>query len=162
MGLDVRLPRPEALIGRFHATVAERLEELLYRRGITVTRVDRDDDVALYVDPDVRDDLRAELALTWATVVHSLPEESAREVLALGGAAPGWHDAPRGGWVDRSGRLVVDTEDHEVAADTARVAGPALLGAGAVVLLLGWYVGAPPGVMVVGVALALLGVLLPR
>jgi hypothetical protein len=154
-------PRADALLGRFHPAVADRLEGLLTHRRITHRRVDRDDDAELYVDHGWRDDLRAEFALTWAQVVHQLPEESALTVRGLGGAAPGWYDAPRGGWVDRAGKLVVESED-DAEADTARLAGPAMVTIGAVLLLLGWYVGAGGVVLLVGISLLALGLLLPR
>jgi hypothetical protein len=152
----------DALLGRFHPAMADRLEAMLTHRKVTHRRVDRDDDVELYVDRAWRDDLRAELALTWAQLVHRLPEDEIVEVLALGGAAPGWHDAPRGGWVDRAGKLVVEAEDQETDADTARLAGPAMVTIGAVLLLLGWYVGADPVVVLAGIALLVFGLLLPR
>lgn len=155
-------PRADALLGRFHPAVAERLEGVLAHRRIAHRRVDRDDDTELYVDRDWRDDLRAELALTWAQIVHRLPEESAVQVLALGGASPGWYDAPRGGWVDRSGKLVVEPAEPEVEADSARLAGPAMATIGAILLLLGWFVGAEPLVMVSGISLLVVGLLLPR
>jgi hypothetical protein len=155
-------PRADALLGRFHPLMADRLEGMLVHRKVTHRRVDRDDDVELYVDPASRDDLRAELSLTWAQLVHRLPEDEIVEVLALGGAAPGWHDAPRGGWVDRAGKLVVDAEDQEVEADTARLAGPAMVTIGTVLLLLGWYVGADAVIVLAGVALLIFGLLLPR
>jgi hypothetical protein len=155
-------PRADALLGRFHPAMADRLEAMLSHRKVTHRRVDRDDDVELYVDPRWRDDLRAELALTWAQLVHRLPEEEVLEVLSLGGAAPGWHDAPRGGWVDRAGKLVVDAEDQEVQAETARLAGPAMVTIGTVLLLLGWYVGADAVIVLAGVALLIFGLLLPR
>jgi hypothetical protein len=155
-------PRADALLGRFHPAVAERLEGMLAHRGIAHRRVDRDDDVELYVDRTWRDDLRAELSLTWAQIVLRLPEDSALQVRALGGASPGWYDAPRGGWVDRAGKLVVEAEDQERDADSARLAGPAMVTMGTVLLLLGWYVGAGPLVVLSGVALLLFGLLLPR
>jgi hypothetical protein len=117
-------------------------------------------DVEVLVDRQWRDDLRAELALTWAQIVHALPAEQTVTVLGLGGASPGWYDAPEGGWVDRAGRLVVDderTSDGEV-----RLAGPALTVVGAVLLLMGWYTGADAVVVLAGVALTVFGLLLPR
>lgn len=155
-------PRADALLGRFHPVMADRLEGMLVHRKVTHRRVDRDDDVELYVERGYRDDLRAELALTWSQLVHALPEDRILEVLALGGASPGWHDAPQGGWVDRAGKLVVDAEDREVEADTARLAGPAMVTIGAVLLLLGWYVGADAVIVLAGVALLIFGLLLPR
>lgn len=155
-------PRADALLGRFHPAIADRLEDLLVHRRIAHRRVDRDDDAELYVERSWRDDLRAELALTWAQIVNRLPEGPALEVRALGGASPGWYDAPRGGWVDRSGRLVVEAEDQEAAADGARLAGPAMVTIGAVLLLLGWYVDAGAVVLLTGITLLVFGLLLPR
>ncbi|MEX1178434.1 MAG: hypothetical protein WEB09_08220 [Nitriliruptor sp.] len=151
-------PRTDALLGRFHPAVAGRLGELLYRRGIEHRVVTRDDDTELYVDAAHQGDLRAEFALTWAQIVHGLPADDAVAVLGLGGATPGWYDAPEGGWVDRAGRFVVDAGDGE----GARMAGPAIAAAGAVILLLGWYAGAGAGVLIGGAALLLLGALIPR
>lgn len=156
-------PGPEARLGRFHPVMAERLQGVLEQRAIPHRRVDRDDDVELLVDTAHRDRLRAELALNWAQLVHGLPAEHVTVVLAAGGAAPGWFDAPAGGWVDRAGRLVVEpAADDPTAVDEPRLTGPLLAGLGALLLLLGWYVGAPDVVVVVGGGLAILGVLLPR
>jgi hypothetical protein len=155
-------PRADALLGRFHPAIAERVRATLEHRGIVHRVVPRDDDVEVFVDRDRRDDLRAELAVTWTQLVHRLPEDEVLSVLALGGASPGWYDAPRGGWVDRAGRLVVEAEDHEGQAETARLAGPALATIGGLLLLLGWYTGAGGGVVLGGAALLLFGLLLPR
>ena len=158
-----RDPGPDAVLGRFHPVVAERLERLLSQRGVRLGRQERDHDVELRVDPGQRDALRAELAMNWAQIVHGLPEERAMEVLASGGANPGWFDAPAGGWVDRSGRLVVEpADDDPTASGTPRLAGPALIGAGLLLLLLGWFSGSGDAVLATGAALALLGVLVPR
>jgi hypothetical protein len=155
-------PRADALLGRFHPALADRIGATLEHRRVAHRVVPRDDDVEVYVERTHRDDLRAELALTWSQLVHRLPEEDVLAVLALGGASPGWFDAPRGGWVDRAGRLVVEAEDHESGADQARLAGPALATIGAILLLLGWYTGAGGGVVLGGAALLLFGLLLPR
>jgi hypothetical protein len=134
--------------------------QLLAHRHIAHVRGDRDDDVEVLIDRAWRDDLRAELALTWGQIVHALPAEQTVTVLGLGGASPGWYDAPQGGWVDRAGRLVVD--DDERKDGEVRLAGPALTVVGAVLLLMGWYVGADAVVVVAGVALTVFGLLLPR
>jgi hypothetical protein len=155
-------PQVDARLGRFHPAVADRLEGLLAHRKVAHRRIDRDDDVELVVDRQWRDDLRAELALTWAQVVHGLPEDQALKVLGLGGAAPGWYDAPQGGWVDRAGKLVVESDDPDPRTAAPRLAGPAMLTVGAVLLLLGWYVGADAVVVLAGVGLTVLGLLLPR
>lgn len=154
-------PLVDARLGRFHPAVADSLERTLDRRRIAYRRVERDDDVELLVDRAWRDDLRAELSVTWTQVVHGLPEEHALTVLGLGGAAPGWFDAPQGGWVDRAGRLVVDSEPDGSGADV-RLAGPALATVGVVLLVLGWYADAGAVVVVAGLGMAILGLLLPR
>lgn len=153
----------EALLGRFHPVVAARLQRLLSERGIAHARHERAHDVELRVASATRDALRAELAVNWSQIVGTLPEEQAVEVLASGGAAPGWFDAPAGGWVDRAGRLVVDPSEHDpTAAGPPRTVGPLLAGVGALVLLLGWFNGAGDGVLLVGAAAIGLGILLPR
>ncbi|MEX1165224.1 MAG: hypothetical protein WEB03_16755 [Nitriliruptor sp.] len=152
--------RADALLGRFHPVVAERLRRTLEHRGVLHRVVTRDDDVEIHVDRDQQADLRAELALTWAQVVHALPADDVVTVLGLGGASPGWYDAPQGGWVDRAGRFVVEAEGDGT--DGPRMAGPAVAAAGAVVLLLAWYAGASAGVIVAGGALLLVGLLIPR
>jgi hypothetical protein len=79
---------------------------------------------------------------------------------ARGGRAPGWYDAPQGGHIDRTGKLVVSAvEDDE---DEARVIGPILLTTGAILCVVGWYVLDSGGVLTAGLALALLGLFTPR
>ena len=159
----VEPPRADALLGRFHPLVVERLERLLTHRGIDHERHVRDHDVELRVDATYRDDLRAELVSSWAQIVHTLPEDRAMEVLASGGAAPGWFDAPAGGWVDRAGRLVVEpSADDPTALSTPRMTGPVMAGFGLLLLLLGWFTGAGDAVMMVGGALTVIGMLVPR
>jgi hypothetical protein len=153
-------PRADVRLGRFHPAVADHLVKLLTHRGIAHRRIDRDDDVELLIDEAWRDDMRAELAMTWARIVHGLPEEQTLTVLGLGGASPGWFDAPRGGWVDRSDRLVVDRGEDD--REPVRLAGPTMAILGAVLLLLGWYTGASDLVIVTGVGLTIVGLLLPR
>lgn len=154
-------PVVDARLGRFHPAVADRVVQLLAHRRIAHVRIERDDDVEVLVDRAWRDDLRAELALTWAQIVHALPAEQTVTVLGLGGASPGWYDAPQGGWVDRAGRLVVDDAERSKDGEV-RLAGPALTVIGAVLLLMGWYVGADAVVVLAGLALTVFGVLLPR
>jgi len=85
------------------------------------------------------------------------------EVLASGGSAPGWYDAPRGGHVDRQGRLVVAADEEELREeDAGRFVGPALLTVGAILLVIGWYVLDSAAVMVAGIGLATLGLFTPR
>lgn len=153
-------PLVDARLGRFHPAVAERLTAMLTHRGVVHRRIDRDDEVELLVDRNWRDDLRAELALTWPQVVAALPPERSFEVRQLGGATPGWFDAPAGGWVDRAGRFAVDSDDE--ASDEPRIIGPAMAAIGGLVALLSWYTSAGGGLTATGLALLLAGVLLPR
>lgn len=140
---DAPLPaRVDALLGTFHPVVAERILALVAHRGIAADAVPADGRVEVIVDREWRDDLRAELVVSWADLVARLPDEERGEVVALGGPQPGWHDPPRGAWIDRQGRLQVDPTDDEVEeADASRVVGPALLAIGVVLLLFAWYEG---------------------
>ena len=162
-GPEVVAVELDALLGRFHPVIADRLQRLLANRGIAHVRHQRDHDVELRVATTTRDALRAELAVTWSQIVGALPEADAVEVLASGGAAPGWFDAPAGGWVDRAGRLVVEpSADDPTAAGPPRTVGPLVAGIGALLLLLGWFNGAGDGVLLAGAAAIGLGILLPR
>lgn len=151
----------DARLGVFHPLMAARILALLERRGISHETLTGDAGVAIVVDRAFRDDLRTELALTWADLVRRLPEEEAAEVGAAGGSTPGWLDPPRGGHVDRQGRLVVDTEE-DAEHDAARVVGPGLVATGAILVVVGWFVLDTAAITVLGVGLAVLGVLLPR
>lgn len=153
-------PAAEARLGSFHPAIAERIAELLFRRAIAHTVVERDDAVEVRIDADWRDDVRAELTLTWSEVLGRLDPAVAQELRELGGSAPGWYDAPQGGYIDRAGRLVVSAvEDDE---DEARIVGPALLTIGAILAVVGWYVLDSGAVLSAGLALAILGLLTPR
>jgi hypothetical protein len=150
---DVRL-------GTFHPAVAERIAELLYRRAIGHTVVERDDAAEVRIDADWRDDLRAELTLTWSEMMTHLDPEVAEEVRAGGGRSPGWYDAPQGGYIDRAGKLVVSAvEDDD---DEARVIGPILLTTGAILAVVGWWVIDSGGLLTVGLALLILGAFTPK
>lgn len=166
VGEDVEVAAPPAVdahLGRFHPAVGERIAELLYRRAIPHTVRTHDDGVEVLVEPAWRDDLRAELVLGWGEVFRSLEEETADEVRALGGSAPGWYDAPRGGHVDRQGRTVVGLNPEEEAeVDRSRVIGPVLLTTGAIAAIGGWYLISSPALVVTGIGLLLLGIFLPR
>jgi hypothetical protein len=136
---------------------------LLDGRAIANDAITEADRVTILVARDWRDDLRAELALTWGDLVRRLPEEEAAAVLGAGGSNPGWFDPPRGGHVDRQGRLVVNVDDDEDDEDdAARVIGPTLLTIGAVLVVVGWYVLDSGAVAVAGGGLALLGLFTPR
>jgi hypothetical protein len=160
-GAPTTAPRPDARLGRFDPTVADAVLSLLDERELARETVTRDGAIEVLVAGDRRDDLRTELALTWDEVVRRLPEEQVGRVVALGGQSPGWLDPPRGGWVDRQGRMVVDAADDEEA-DRARTIGPTLAVAGGVLLLLSWYAGLGQGLVFAGIGLALVGLLLPR
>jgi hypothetical protein len=150
----------DARLGTFHPAVAQRIAELLYRRAIVHSVVERDDAAEVRIDVAWRDDLRTELTLSWNDVVGHLDPEVAEEVRASGGRAPGWYDAPQGGHIDRSGKLVVSTVEDD--GDEARVIGPILLTAGAILGVVGWYVLDSGGVLTAGFALVLLGLFTPR
>ncbi len=158
-------PRVDAPLGRFHPLVAERLEALLDHRRIAYERVTDDTGVELIVDRDFRDDLRAELVVSWNDIVGRLPEDDMYAVLAAGGSQPGWFDAPRGAWVDRQGRLQVEpTEDEARTADAGRTTGPVLLTLGIVLALFGWYGGGSlkEVAVLLGLGMVVAGLFLPR
>jgi hypothetical protein len=168
--VDVEVPtaRPlpggvDARLGTFHPVAAAAVAELLRRRGIPHEERTLDADrVEVLVERGWRDDVRAELALTWGELVRSLPEEQVLQVLAAGGPNPGWHDPPRGGHVDRQGRLVVGDDEVDAEEDAARVVGPALLTVGAILAVVGWYVLGSPAVTLAGAAMAVAGLFTPR
>ena len=157
-------PRVDRLLGTFHVHVADRVTALLVRRGIAheVLPVGQDR-VEVVVDRDFRDDLRAELAVNWARLVQGLDPDEQVEVLAADAPQPGWFDAPSSAWVDRAGRLQVDAGgDEEAMADAGRLWGPSLVVIGVVVGLFGWYGQDSGALLVVGLAMAGLGLFLPR
>ncbi len=160
-----RTPRAavaDSRLGGFHPAMAESVTSLLYRRGLAYVTRESDDEVVVLVEPAWRDDLRTELTLSWGDLVRRLDEDVAAEVLATGGSAPGWYDPPRGGYVDRSGRMVMDVADEDEDRDAARMVGPALLTLGALLTVGGWYLIGSDAVTVVGIGLVLLGLFLPR
>lgn len=153
----------QSLVGTFHPAVAGRVTALLERRGVPYATDADDDRVAIAVDREWRDELRAELALTWEDVVARLEEDDRRAVVTAGGPQPGWFDAPRDAWIDRQGRIQVEaTPDETAAEDARRTLGPVLAGVGLVLLLLSWYTDAGLGLALAGVAALAVGLLLPR
>lgn len=153
---------PAARLGTFDAVVVPAVVAVLDEHGIVHETRTTSGGVEVLVPVAWRDDLRAELTLNWSEVVRRLDEDDVLAVLALGGSAPGWQDAPRGGYVDRSGRLVVAVDDDEAEDDAARVVGPALLTIGAVLVVLGWYVLDSAGVIAAGIVLGIAGLVVPR
>jgi hypothetical protein len=159
----VAVPRQaDAKLGIFHPLAAAAVGAMLERRGIDHDAITDAGRVTVLVDRDWRDDVRAELALTWGELVRGLPEDEVVEVLAAGGPNPGWYDPPRGGHVDRHGRLVVEDDEEDAEDDAARVIGPALLTVGAILLVVGWYVLDSAAVTVAGAGLAVMGLFTPR
>ena len=152
--------RGDARLGVFHPLAAERVTELLFRKGVTYTVVTRDDDVELRVDAVWRDDLRTELSLSWEeTVLARLEPEDAAVLVDTGTDVAGWFDAPRGGHIDRAGRLVVDADADQ---EEARIIGPALCSAGLIAAVLGWWVIDSTGIAMTGLAVAIVGLFTPR
>lgn len=161
--LEAAVPSgPAARLGTFDAVVVPAVLAVLDEHGIVHETRTTSRGVEVLVPVAWRDDLRAELTLNWSEVVRRLDEDDVLAVLALGGSAPGWQDAPRGGYVDRSGRLVVAVDDDEAEDDAARVVGPALLTIGAVLVVLGWYVLDSAGIIAAGIALGIAGLVVPR
>jgi hypothetical protein len=149
-------------LGRFHPAVGDVIGHLLERRSIPHLLRRTDDEVEVLVEREWRDDLRAEFAVSWSEMLRGLDEQRNEEVRTLGGSAPGWFDAPRGGYVDRTGRMVVAADEDDDEADQARIIGPALLTLGAIAIVVGWLVISSPGVVIAGIAMALAGVFTPR
>jgi hypothetical protein len=156
-------PRADARLGVFHPLMAASITALLQRRAIAHDEITEAGRVTILVDREWRDDVRAELTVNWGDLVRRLPEEDVAQVLGAGGPNPGWYDPPRGGYVDRQGRLVVAGDNEEGAeGGGARILGPALLTVGAVLVVVGWYVLGSAAVAVAGGGLALLGLFTPR
>lgn len=155
-------PRVDALLGTFHPVAATAVVRLLEDRGIAYDALHVDEGrVEVVVDRTWRDDVRAELAVNWSVLVARLEPED-RAALTGRSDQPGWYDPPRGAWVDAHGRLKVDPgEQEEFEADAQRTYGPTLATLGAVLLIFGWWGGSELS-MVLGVGLAIVGLLLPR
>jgi hypothetical protein len=160
--LPASVPRMDQRLGRFHPAVGDLIAQILDRRSIPHTVHPHDDGTEIVVDSRWRDDLRTEFSVSWDEMMRGLGEEERDEVRALGGSAPGWFDAPQGGYVDRAGRMIVAGQQDDDEADEARVLGPALLMVGGITVVTGWLVLSMPGVVVVGIGLAIVGLMLPR
>jgi hypothetical protein len=152
---------PIARLGRFHPALQAPLARLLGGREIVHRIRVHDEEVEVLVDPRVRDELRGALVLGWSPLLAQVDQARAAEVRALDGDLPGWFDAPRGGHVDRHGRVIVDAAD-DADSEASRVVGPALLVGGVVVAFVGWSVLDLDAMVVAGVGLALAGLLVPR
>lgn len=163
-------PRVDARLGAFHPAVAEHITSLLGHRRIAHEALPThsadegtDGRIEILVDRDFRDDLRAELVVSYTDLIGRLPQEDMYAVLSSGGAQPGWFDAPRGAWVDKQGRLQVEGGgDEEDEHEARRVLGPSLATVGIVLALFGWYAGDNGGLVFLGLAAAAIGMLLPR
>jgi hypothetical protein len=155
-------PSIDALLGTFHPLVAVRLSTMLAGRRIPHEVVPGDGRHEVLVDRTHRDDLRAELLVSWTDLVGRMDTEEMYEVIAGGGSQPGWFDAPSGGWVDRAGRLQVGgTSDEEHLTDARRLWGPTLVALGAIIGLFGWYGQSSTTLLVAGGGMVVLGLLLP-
>lgn len=156
-------PGDEAL-GTFHPRMAVELRRLLELRGVPHRLVEVDEQrTEVRVPAGVRDELRAELTVSWGQLLRVLPPDDAPPVLATGPEShPGWHDAPRGAWVDREGQLRVATDEDEALADAERSLGPVVAGVGLLLLLLGWIQGGSDLLYLAGGVGLVVGVLLPR
>ncbi|MFW5933621.1 MAG: hypothetical protein ACOCT8_02705 [Actinomycetota bacterium] len=150
----------EVRLGLFDPAVVGPVTARLERAGVAHTTVEHDGSVELRIDRGERDDVRSELAINWDEVVAELEEEQ-REHLDHEGPAPGWLDAPRGGHIDRAGRLVVDADDTEEW-ESSRVLGPGLLVGGAAIGLLGWLLVDSGALITLGIAMVAIGVFIPR
>lgn len=161
-------PRPvgDAQLGLFHPLLVLLVQRWLTANQTQFRTVEVDDHrVELRVPADVRDDLRASLTLNWSGFVRALEPEARQQLVDDGatGDHPGWHDAPRGAWIDDDGRLRVEASpEEEAVADASRTIGPALVIAGIVVLLLSWVTGFDAGPVLLGGGAIVLGLLLPR
>lgn len=154
-------PRVDAALGVFHPAVGRVVAGVLDREGVAFEAVPVEDTLSVVVDRERRDALRAELLTAWPQVLGAVEPDLRREVVATGGSAPGWFDAPAGGWIDRDGRLQVDAGEERVR-DAERAYGPALVAAGVLVGLLGWIAGEALTLGLLGGALVVVGLLLPR
>lgn len=154
-------PPVDAALGVFHPAVGHVVVRSLEEQDLAYEAVPVEQTLSVLVERAPRDDLRADLLMAWPQVLAAVDPEIRREVLASGGSAPGWYDAPEGGWIDREGRLNVDTGE-ESARDAERAYGPGLVALGVLVALLGWISGAVEILWPVGGALVLVGLFLPR
>lgn len=155
--------RADARLGTFDPLVVERVTDLLARRQIAYETVTGHRGIEVLVDAGWRDDVRSELALSWTAILRELPDAEADEVRARGGWAAGWFDAPRGGHVDRQGRLVVGADEREDAqTDATRVVGPGLVTGGAIATIAGVWVVSSTALVLLGLTMVVVGLLTPN
>ena len=153
----------DGLLGTFHPLVVPLVTQVLAHRRIAHDVLGDDEGVEVIVDRAFRDDLRAEFLVNWAAVVGRLEVEERAVVVERGGAHPGWFDAPTASWVDRAGRLQVDSGEHDEAMQEAgRLWGPTMVALGSVTGIFGWYAQDSATLLIFGGAIAVTGLLLPR
>lgn len=151
----------ERPLGTFAPAVAAVLAGSLHQQGVANRIVVVDAGHVVLVSDAPVDTLRARLVQQWPGVLARV-DVDARSSLSSG-PMPGWLDPPQDVWVDREGRLQVAPDpDTEQRTEAERTWGRSLLGGGAILLLLAWYGGLGPGVIVLGVGLVIVGALLPR
>ncbi|MGM0618526.1 MAG: hypothetical protein ACQEUI_10350 [Actinomycetota bacterium] len=164
---DRPAPRPDPAgtsvqhLGRFHPTMATQVLALIEERGIEPAVHPHDDHTEVAVPGMWRNDVRAELVLRWDELLAGLEPDDAPAVLATGGHTPGWFDAPLGGHIDRDGKLVVDAPAEDDA-DGGRTLGPAMIAGGAILVVSGWQIVELPALVLIGIALVVIGLFLPR
>lgn len=152
---------PDATLGRFHPALVDVIVAVLEREDVPY---ERQEDGAVTVPREDRDDIRSELVTNWDALVAQVPEEERRDVRREGGMLPGWRDAPQEVWVDREGRLQVGSPDDVGDEQEGNALGPGLLAGGIAALLVAWTIGGEiaPVLWVGGGLAVLLGAFLPR
>ncbi len=150
----------EVRLGTFDPVVAPAVQRRLDEDGHAYTVVDHDDHVEVRIDRDERDAVRGKLTVDWEELVEDLDEEVFDQL--GGGAAPGWFDAPQGGYIDRDGNLVVDRHDGDDEFESSRVLGPGMLVAGLAVGVLGWWLLESGPLLVLGIIMVVIGLFSPR
>lgn len=159
---DAILPaRVDRLLGTFDPMMADRLAGLLSHRGVPHRLMDVPTGTEVVVDRTAADDLRAELLVSWEGMLAGI--EPADRALLAGGRLRGWVDPPEAPWIDRDGNIRVSADDaHESTHDAARMWGPSLVVVGTLLVLYGWYANTSAGMIVLGIAAAIVGLFLPR
>lgn len=151
-------------LGRFHPELVAAVVGVAGRRSDRVETITRDDGVDVLVEGAARDELRAELVLTWERLLAGLDGEALAELRRRADDLPGWLDPPESLWVDRAGTLQAGWTREEIA-DQERSLGPALMAIGGLLLVTAWYVGDDSlrlTAAVFGVGILLFGWFMPR